>query len=149
MVRTRGETNVKVALTLHDACGAAVIRQVAKRYALLSLNARMPSDLVNAPWSGRWHAQREAGGKKSWEAVHREWVAEADRERASYRKTLLSVLDDLPPLPDVELKPYRSPGTGETYRGVYPSKPIGEAADEFADRVLDLVKAADPGFRGP
>lgn len=129
---------MKIEITLHDECAKAVLRQVARRYALLCVNSTMPSDIANAPWTGRWDA---AGGRKTWEAVYREWMAEVDRERAAYRRTLLSVLDELPGMDRVELKPYVSPGTKRTHAGVYPAQAAAAVAEAFAEKVLEAVAA--------
>lgn len=124
---------LKVTITLHDDCARTILRETARRYAVLCVKSRMPADIVNAPWGGRMD---RAGGRKSWTTVYREWMADIDRQRADYKKSLQSVVADLPPVPEIELKPYVSPRENRTYAGVYPSSQAEKVARDYAEAIL-------------
>jgi hypothetical protein len=115
-------------VTLHGAAARQIIRSMAQSYAMLAVKSTLPSDCVNAPWSTQW--QRDGG---TWQAAYRKWMRGIDRERADYRKSLLSILPDLPEFPAVEWSPYKSPN-GKTYSAIYSGPRAVGVAKAFAEQ---------------
>lgn len=125
---------MKATITLHDDCARIIIKEIAKTYATLCVKSKTPMEALGAPWRGRW----ESSGK-SRVSAYRDWVADIDRRRADYRKSLQSVVPDLPPVPEIEMKPYRSPHEGKTYCGVYSHQQVAKLAEEYAAVILGMI----------
>ncbi|WP_240233577.1 hypothetical protein [Devosia lacusdianchii] len=112
-----------ITLTLHGAAARQMIRSMAQSYALLAIKSTLPDDTVNAPWNA-------TGLPRS------KWMREVDSERADYRKSLLSIIRELPEFPKVEWRPYRSPTTGKTHSAIYSGPRAIEAARAFGNAFI-------------
>ena len=113
----------KITMTLYGTCAKTMLRELALRYARLCLRSKMIFPMANGPWLYGSKRKRNI-------AEFREWMANVDRMRADYRKTLETMLPEVPPVPDIDLTPFRRDGYF-----LYPAHRIEEIASGYATSV--------------
>lgn len=127
---------------LYDQCAKMVVRDIAQRYAVLSIHARLDKakGTVNAPWFG------SKGG--TMQQRHRDWMKTTVRDLAAYRKSLQSFVSEIPDVTHPVWQNYTSQD-GREYEVYYRSDLTKKAAASFADAICDIVFSRKPASAEP
>jgi hypothetical protein len=131
---------MKKEVLLYDQCAKAVVRDIARRYAMLSVHARLDdaTGTVNAPW---FNAKGDTIRHR-----HRDWMKKTVRDLAAYRKSLQSLVADIPEVVQPEWTNYTS-SSGKEFEVYYRRDLAKAAADAFANDVCTIVFGTKPPVR--
>jgi hypothetical protein len=104
-------------ITLHGVAEEFVIRELATAYVRMTIRSRLPRLMWNHP--------------RGSYPEHGQWVADLDRRRADYRRTLQSFCQHLPDVEQPEWRVNESKSSDGKFHPIYSPQRVDDAVHRF------------------